>query len=150
MVRPHFPLDFDDTSTHSTVVRYTPDGGAVAAAVRRPPFVLFGRDHSVVLETIKRGDLDRDRADGARTIVLRLYEAFGGHASVILQINVPGVTAAHATNLLEDDGAGAGAETLALEQTTGEWGEQPGEQSLRLAFRGFEVKTIKLVLAKEG
>ncbi|KAH9965647.1 glycosyl hydrolases family 38 N-terminal domain-containing protein [Russula compacta] len=129
-------------------VRYIADGGAVAATVRRPPFVLFGRDHSVVLETIKRGDLDRDGADGARTIVLRLYEAFGGHASVILQINVPGVTAAHTTNLLEDDGAGA--EALALERTTGEWGEQPGELSLRLAFRGFEVKTIKLVLAKEG
>jgi len=35
---------------------------------------------------------------------------------------VPGVTAACATNLLEDD---AGAEVLALEQTTGEWGEEP-------------------------
>jgi alpha-mannosidase len=119
----------------------------VAATAPRPPFVVFGRDDSVVLETIKRGDLDSDGANGPRTIVLRLYEAYGGHATVGLQINVPGVTAAYLTNLLEDD---AGAEALVLERTTGEWGEQAGELSLRLAFRGFEAKTVKLVLAKEG
>ena len=91
-----------------------------------------------------------DGKDGPRTIVLRLYEAFGGHASVGLQINVRGVVAAYETNLLEDD---AGAETLALERATGEGGEQQqsGEKvSIRLAFRGFEVKTVKLVLAKEA
>jgi len=120
----------------------------VSATVLRPPFVIFGRDPSVFLETIKRGDLDAERADGSRTIVLRLYEAFGGHASVGVQINVPGVTAAYATNLLEDEDEGA--EVLTLERTTGSWGEQSGELALRLAFRGFEVKTIKLVLAKEG
>lgn len=103
---------------------------------------MFGKDHNVFLETIKRGDLDAP--NGPRTIVLRLYEAYGGHACVNLQVNVPGVTAAYATNLLEDD---AGAEALALEETTGEWGEEPGKQVLRLAFRGFEAKTIKLMLA---
>lgn len=119
----------------------------MAATVPRPPFVVFGRDDSVVLETIKRGDLDSDGANGPRTIVLRLYEAYGGHATVGLQINVPCVTAAYLTNLLEDD---AGAEALVLERTTGEWGEQAGELSLRLTFRRFEAKTVKLVLAKEG
>jgi hypothetical protein len=53
--------------------------------------------------------------------------------------------------LLEDD---AGAEALALEQTTGEEVEQKRSKEtvsvILLAFRGFEVKTIKLVLAKEG
>jgi alpha-mannosidase len=104
----------------------------------------------VVLETLKRGDLDIDGKDGPRTIVLRLYEAFGGHASVYLHVNVRGVVAAYETNLLEDD---AGLEALALEQTAG---EDVGPRSketvsvIRLAFRGFEVKTIKLVLAKEG
>jgi alpha-mannosidase len=104
----------------------------------------------VVLETLKRGDLDVDGKDGPRTIVLRLYEAFGGHASVGLQINVGRVVAAYETNLLEDD---VGEEALALERTTGEEGvqQQSGETvSIRLSFRGFEVKTIKLVLAKEG
>ena len=42
----------------------------------------------MVLETLKRGGLDVNRKDGLRTIVLRLYEAFRGHASVGLQINV--------------------------------------------------------------
>jgi alpha-mannosidase len=121
----------------------------VTATVPLPPFVLFGRDPSVILETIKRGDLDADGKDGPRTLVLRLYEAFGGHASVGLLINVPGVVAAYETNLLEDD---AGLEALALEREC-EGGQQQssGESvSIRLAFRGFEVKTIKLVLAKEG
>jgi len=127
-------------------VRYIPDGGAVSATVPCVPFLLFGRHNSVFLETLKRGDLDD--ADGTRTIVLRLYEAYGGHASVCLQINVrESVVAAYETNLLEDD---AGAEALPLESTTGEWGEQPGGLSVRLAFRGFEVKTVKIVLAKDG
>jgi alpha-mannosidase len=115
--------------------------------------VVFGREPSVVLETLKRGDLDVDGKGGPRTIVLRLYEAFGGHATVYLHVNLRGVVAAYETNLLEDD---AGVEALALEQTAGEEvevGQQRSEETvsvIRLAFRGFEVKTIKLVLAKEG
>ncbi|KAI9449033.1 glycosyl hydrolases family 38 N-terminal domain-containing protein [Lactarius psammicola] len=131
-------------------VRHVPGGGAVAAAIpTRVPFALFGRDYSVFLETFKRGDLDSD-ADGKRTIVLRLYEAYGGHASVDLQVNVPGVVAAYSTNLLEDD---EGAEALTLEAPTAEAAEKlplSGGLVIPLAFRGFEVKTIKLVLAKEG
>ena len=131
-------------------MRSVPKGGAVVATVPRPPFVLFGRDPSVVLETIKRGDLDVDGKHGPRTIVLRLYEAFGGHASVGLQIDVGKVVAAYETNLLEDD---AGLEALTLERTSCEEGGQRLSDeavSIRLAFRGFEVKTIKLVLAKEA
>lgn len=130
-------------------VRCVPNGDAIAATVPRTPFVLFGRDPSVFLETIKRGDLDVDGKGGHRTIVLRLYEAYGGHTTVGIQINVPGVVAAYETNLLEDD---TGAETLTLERTTeGEGQQQSGETlSIRLAFRGFEVKTVKLVLSKEA
>jgi alpha-mannosidase len=110
------------------------------------PFMVFGRDGNVFLETVKRGDLDN--AKGIRTIVLRLYEAYGGHASVGIQINLPhGVAAAYETNLLEDD---PGAESLSIEKTTGEWGERLGQPVLRLTFRGFEVKTIRIVLAKDG
>jgi hypothetical protein len=68
-----------------------------------------------------------------------------------MPINVPGVAAAYKTNLLEDD-SDAGLEALALEREC-EGGQQQssGESvSIRPAFRGFEVKTIKLVLAKEG
>jgi len=60
-------------------VRCHPDGRAVSATVAHAPFfVVCGRDHSIFLETIKRGDLDAP--NGPRTIVLRLYEAYGGHA----------------------------------------------------------------------
>jgi alpha-mannosidase len=86
---------------HGTV-RCAPKAGAVVVTVPRPPFVSFGRDPSVVLETLKRGDLDVDGKDDPRTIVLRRYEAFGGHASVSLQINVGRVVAAYETNSLED------------------------------------------------
>ena len=80
-----------------------PGSGPVDAAVpARVPFALYGRDHSVFLETFKRGDLDTD-ADGKRTIVLRLYEAYGGNASVVLRVNVPGAVATYLTNLLGDD-----------------------------------------------
>ncbi|KAF8259316.1 glycosyl hydrolases family 38 N-terminal domain-containing protein [Lactarius quietus] len=130
-------------------LRCAPDGGAIAAAApARVPFAIFGNDHSVFLETFKRGDLDSD-ADGKRTIVLRLYEAYGGHATVGLQVNVPGVVAAYSTNLLEDD---EGAEALALEAPMAEEEEAPlvGGVVVRLKFRGFEVKTVKLVLAKDG
>jgi alpha-mannosidase len=128
-------------------VRCVPDGGASSSSVpRAPPFLVHGRNDNVFLERLKRGDLDDVK--GIRTIVLRLYEAYGGHASIGLQINTPQkVVAAYETNLLEDD---AGAKSLAIETTTGEWNEGPGEPLLRLVFRGFEVKTIKIVLAKDG
>jgi hypothetical protein len=42
----------------------------------------------MVLETIKLGVLDVDGTDEPCTIVLRLNEAFRGHTSVGLQINV--------------------------------------------------------------
>jgi alpha-mannosidase len=128
-------------------VRYLLNDSSLASTVpHMPPFIVYGRSCSVFLETLKRGDLDD--AKGIRTVVLRLYEAYGGHASVCLQVNMPQrVIAAYGVNLLEDD---VGADSLALERTMGEWGERPGEQMLRLVFRGFEVKTIKVVLAKDA
>ena len=110
----------------------------------------IGRGLSVFLETIKRGDLDVDGKNGPCTIMLRLYEAFGGYTSVGLQIDVGKVVAAYEMNLLEDD---AGLEALALDRTSCEEGGQRLSDeavSIWLGFRGFEVKTIKLVLAKEG
>jgi Glycosyl hydrolases family 38 C-terminal beta sandwich domain len=148
---PHYTVRF--FSIHLKVmmltlmkVRYL-NGSALASTMPHvPPFIVFGRDCSVFLETFKRGDLDDTK--GIRTVVLRLYEAYGGHASICLQVNTPQrVIAAYETNLLEDD---VGAGSLAMERTTGEWGERPGEQMLRLVFRGFEVKTIKVVLAKDA
>jgi hypothetical protein len=72
--------------------------------------VVFGRDNTIFLEAIKRGGLKAP--NGPRSIVLRLYEAYGGYACVCFHINVRGVTALYVMNLLGDD---AGAEVVALE-----------------------------------
>jgi alpha-mannosidase len=69
----------------------------------RSPFFIEGA-RNVFLETVKRGDDDFKSMYGATTIILRLYEAFGGHAQARLRISdcLP-VVKAYTTNLLEDD-----------------------------------------------
>lgn len=41
---------------------------------------------NVKLETIKRGEDDDALADGHKTIILRLYEHFGGHAQATIKM----------------------------------------------------------------
>ncbi|KAF8991681.1 glycoside hydrolase family 38 protein [Cyathus striatus] len=89
----------------------------------KSPFIVEGA-RNIVLETIKRGEDDSfdEPADinssDPVTIVLRLYEAYGGHARIRLRIaNYLPIAKAVLTNLLEDE-----------------------------EEEGFEVKTIKLIL----
>ncbi|KAI0032015.1 glycoside hydrolase family 38 protein [Vararia minispora EC-137] len=122
-------------------VRFMPNGETPLLPPGAPlgVFSLAGAPN-VFLETIKRGDADdtKDSKD-QRTVVLRLYEALGGHARVDLRIHALRVVAAYATNLLEDD---AGADALTVARAEG----AEGDASVRLDFHGFEVKTVKLVL----
>jgi alpha-mannosidase len=123
---------------HYLLVRFIPGGGAPSLAAPRSPFMLSGAKN-VFLETVKRGDLDSD-VDGKRTVVLRIYEAYGGHVQV--NLHVTGslcAQAAYSTNLLEDDGS---ARDLALIHAA----DASGSAVVQLTFRGFEVKTVKLVL----
>lgn len=101
----------------------------------KSPFVVEGASN-VILETIKRGEDDKD---GVTTVVLRLYEAFGGHAKAQLKIapQIP-VAKAYITNLLEDDG-----EALQIQCGTD---EEQADVSLALDFHSFEVKTVKLYI----
>jgi len=112
----------------------------------KSPFVVEGA-RNVFLETVKRGEYDDfdepanlDDKDSTTTIVLRLYEAFGGHAQAKLNISshLP-VLKAFTTNLLEDED-----EELYLLRSSDADGDVGS--SLSLSFRGFEVKTVKLVL----
>ncbi|KAI0270408.1 alpha-mannosidase [Gloeopeniophorella convolvens] len=120
-------------------VRYIPDGAALATALpSRFPLTVNSTRNSVILETLKRGDLD---AAGRRTAVVRLYESLGGHTRARLRVDVPVVAAAYATNLLEDVDDDKG-EALVL-------AEADGAREIDLWFRGFEVKTIVLVLAAQ-
>ncbi|KAI0061336.1 glycoside hydrolase family 38 protein [Artomyces pyxidatus] len=119
-------------------VRFMADGG-LPALTAPTSFVHLSGGKNVILETVKRGDLDSD-ADGRRTVVLRLYEAYGGHANV--RLHVDGglhVVEAYTTNLLEDDIGSEAQELVHADNLS----------SVSLTFRGFEVKTVKLVLSKE-
>jgi alpha-mannosidase len=116
-------------------VRHVRDNSGIAG--NQSPFVVEG-GHNVFLETVKRGeDDDFLRADAASSMVLRLYEAYGGHAKVRLRISGHlRVSKAILTNLLEDE-----VDELNLLSTDN---EEDATTFIRLNFRGFEVKTLKL------
>lgn len=106
------------------------------------PFMLSGA-RNVFLETIKRAEDDDFTKSYAakKTVVLRLYEAFGGHAYVKLTVgNGLVVSKATLANLLEDS-----AEELSIASATTEGGST-GDYEISLKFRAFEVKTVKLVI----
>ncbi|KAG5721677.1 Alpha-mannosidase, partial [Termitomyces sp. T112] len=119
-------------------MRYVSQDGDATMTHFYSPFTVEGA-RNVFLETLKRGENDSFLNNpGATTIVLRLYEAFGGHAKVMVRIGGHlSIAKAYLTNLLEDH--------------DDELNILPGEDSttsgiIRLDFRGFEVKTVKLVL----
>lgn len=91
------------------------------------------------LETVKRGDDDSHGLKDSQTVVLRLYEAYGGHGQAKLKIasHVP-VHKAFVTNLLEDE----------LDELNIMRADDTEETAavLKLDFRGFEVKTVKLII----
>ena len=92
---------------------------------------------------MKRGDDDDISGSGPKTIILRLYEAYGGHATVRLLIStLVGIEKAIITNLLEDDNE----DELGFTATVEEEANQGYSHFLKLSFRGFEVKTVKLTL----
>ncbi|KAH8829151.1 glycosyl hydrolases family 38 N-terminal domain-containing protein [Flagelloscypha sp. PMI_526] len=96
---------------------------------------------NVFLETIKRGENDDFGSSGSTTtVVLRLYEAFGGHASAQLAISKHlHIRKAAIVNLLEDE-----EKELGVVQTN----DSVHPHALRLKFHGFQVVTVKLTLEK--
>ena len=108
------------------------------------PFSLRGAPN-VFLETIKRGELDDFTSKAAghpKTVILRLYEAFGGHARATLNIaDHVSVRRAYVTNLLEDE-----TETLRVMRADDEASDPSsgGPAVIHLHFHAFEVKTVKL------
>ncbi|KAK7679936.1 hypothetical protein QCA50_016882 [Cerrena zonata] len=122
-------------------VRYVPDNMLSSPLMQAHPLFTIHGARNVFLETIKRGEDDTFgiASDSAPTVVLRLYEAFGGHSKVQLKIarHFP-VVKASITNLLED-------ETEELQILHAEDTEDK-LTSVSLSFHGFEVKTVKLTL----
>ncbi|KAJ7020033.1 glycosyl hydrolases family 38 N-terminal domain-containing protein [Mycena alexandri] len=125
-------------------IRALAPGAAADTLATHSPFAVINAPN-VILETVKRGEDDVFKSGGKATIVLRLYEAFGGHAQAQLRIaDGLGVEDAYETNLLEDVSEGT---PLAVRSFDAAGGER--ELGLNLTFRGFEVKTIILVLGKK-
>lgn len=132
-------------------VRCLPPGAPDFVTPLKSPFVIEGA-RNVFLETVKRGEYDSfddpvnfEHKDTTSTIILRLYEAYGGHAQVKLVISehLP-VLQVFTTNLLEDDVEGLyflRDDGIVNGNSSSSYGG-----SVSLSFRGFEVKTIKLVL----
>ena len=125
-------------------VRSVPDDVKFQPEPRHQAPILVHGAHNVILETVKRGDDDDHFSEsGPKTIVLRLYEAYGGHTTVRLLISTSlGVEKAITTNLLEDDDG----DELAFTTTVEEEANRGYSHYLKLSFRGFEVKTVKLTL----
>ena len=104
-------------------------------------FALEGA-RNVFLETVKRGEYDDYSAQSSNVaVVLRMYEAYGGHAQATLRVgsHIP-VARAYVTNLLEDE-----TEELQLLRVED---DALGGATLKLTFHAFEVKTVKLVIGK--
>lgn len=88
---------------------------------------------NVILETIKRGEDDKDGK--ATTIILRLFEQYGGHANAVLKIaSSLSVQKAELVNILEDN-------LKDLEVSNSKDGAQ-----IKLPFRGYEIKTVRLTV----
>ncbi|EJU04489.1 glycoside hydrolase family 38 protein [Dacryopinax primogenitus] len=127
-------------------LRYIPDGvslSSVSHLVREVPFTIEEAPN-VIIDTVKRGEDDKfdSHHTGPTTIVLRLYEAYGGHATAKLRISslVP-VSKAHITNILEDE---LSVVELSRAPSTG---LGKGEDTiLEIPFRGFQIVTVKLTL----
>ncbi|KAG9126701.1 Glycoside hydrolase, 38 vacuolar alpha mannosidase [Ceratobasidium sp. 392] len=119
-------------------LRWVPEqdkGTSVSGLVHRSLFSVDGAPN-VILETVKRGDDDfGEKKD--QSIVLRLYEAFGGHAHARLNVSKKlKVSKAVVTNVLEDT-------LYELEVESAD----DGVVNIPLKFRGFEVVTVKLTVA---
>jgi alpha-mannosidase len=69
------------------LVRYSKESANVAstAFASSSPFEVTGAPN-VMLETVKRGEDDMVEMDGRRTIILRLFEQYGGHAKATLRM----------------------------------------------------------------
>ncbi|KAL8280086.1 hypothetical protein RQP46_007416 [Phenoliferia psychrophenolica] len=107
------------------------------------PFKLHG-SRNIILDTIKRGEDDHFAKDSkhAQTVILRLYEAFGGHGVVEIATELD-VASVSICDILERD-----VEELSIVQSKSSDGKS--SSAFKISMRGFEVKTLKLTLVGAG
>ena len=138
-------ISFESPILIPFLVRYAQESMLTSPFMQAHPLFSIDGAHNVFIETLKRGedDIFGSDSDSAPTVVLRIYEAYGGHSKVQLKIarHFP-VVKASITNLLEDED---GAEELHLIHAED---AEDRLTSVDLRFHGFEVKTVKLTLGK--
>ena len=126
-------------------MRFAPDGRTQESGrslAHRSPFRVEGA-HNVILETVKRAEddveLPKKKKRSGSTVILRLYEAYGGHARARLRIaSHLEVKKAWIADLLEED-----ITRLPLEK-------EAEDTIIPLSLRGFELLTIKIVISSVG
>lgn len=117
---------------------FAPDATQILAslAASKSPFTIEGAPN-VILETIKRAEDDPKKK--LPRVILRIYEAYGGHATATLRI------ASHLTidracicNLLEERSS-SDLELVKHEAT--------GDNLIKLPMRGFQILTVRLSIS---
>jgi alpha-mannosidase len=68
-----------------------------SAALRNERSMFCSSQPSVIIDTVKVAE------DDARTLVLRIYEAFGGSCSAAIYSSIGNIVSASVCNLLEED-----------------------------------------------
>ncbi|OCH89390.1 glycoside hydrolase family 38 protein [Obba rivulosa] len=120
-------------------LRYVGEDDHAPLLETKTPFSVEGASN-VFLETVKRGlddDFDSHENSAYVSVVLRLYEAFGGHAQAKLNIggHIP-FRKVLLTNLLEDE-----IEELDVHK-------DESSSFVKLKLHGFEVKTVKIIVGR--
>lgn len=116
-------------------VLFAPDAAQSLANIstHKSPFTIEAAPN-VMLETVKRAEDDPKKK--LTRVILRIYEAYGGHATATLRIaSHLTVDRAYICNLLEERSSGP------LELTKH---EATGDTLIKLRLRGFQILTVRL------
>lgn len=119
-------------------VLFAPDAVQSLAnlSTQKSPFTIEGAPN-VLLETVKRAEDDPKKK--LTRVILRIYEAYGGHATATLRIaSHLTVDRAYICNLLEERSSGP------LELVTH---EATGDTLIKLPLRGFQILTVRLAIS---
>ncbi|WVF71778.1 hypothetical protein IAT40_006586 [Kwoniella sp. CBS 6097] len=110
-------------------------GGQDLSGLRKTTFAVSG-DHSdsIIVDAIKRGE---DDSDARKTVVVRLFESQGGRASGKLKITGVQPQSVQWVNILEE---------IMEDEPEVQWRKSGDGLEADITFRGFELKTLQLVL----
>nr|XP_019002605.1 uncharacterized protein I203_05090 [Kwoniella mangroviensis CBS 8507]OCF66066.1 hypothetical protein I203_05090 [Kwoniella mangroviensis CBS 8507] len=99
-------------------------------------FELAGpRSYSIILDAVKRGE--DDETSGKKTVVLRMFESQGAKAQGVLRLTGLKPSSLQWTNVLEQP---------MTDEPEVQWRSQGGKVEVDLSFRGFEVRSLQVVL----